>query len=139
MRNMDKRGGYSLVETVIALAVIVTVSITALSVVLSSASARVKTVGRRQALNFADNVWECFKAADDTEDFLAHVAFAHGVALTESADDGMNYTYESEKYRFTAQIRVRFSATERDEFEINVTDSDGEEIVSFSYRKGDGA
>ncbi len=141
MSKMLKRNGYSLVEVVIALSIIVTVTITALSIVLSSVSTKVNAINRSYAQSFADNVWESFKAAETQDEFLSLVAFAEGVTLTGSTTDENGktlYTYYSEKNKFTANISVAFSETERDEFEIDVTDKDGDNIISFSYRKGDG-
>ncbi len=143
MSKMRKRNGFSIVEVVIALSVIVIVSITALSIALSSVSTRVAAINRTQAQSFADNVLESFKAAEDEAEFISLVAFAEGVTLTDGAldEDGNTvYTYYSEENKFMAQISVKFveNQTERSEFEINVTDKDGDEIVSFPYRKGDG-
>lgn len=140
MKNKNKRG-YSLVEVVIALSVIVTVSITALSIVLSSVATKVNAINKTEAQSFADNVWESFKAADTQDEFLSLVSFSEDVTLTESETDESGntiYTYYSEEHKFTAEIAVRYSENARSEFSISVTDKDGDSIISFSYRKGDG-
>ena len=135
MCNIGKKGGYSLAEVVIALSLIVLVSIATVSVVLSSASARANVIHKRTAQNFADNVWECFKAAETKDEFLSLIAFSEEVALTESPDDASVYTYHSEENRFSAQIRALFSEAGKDELEISLTDGNGEELLSFSYQK----
>ena len=140
MKNKNKRG-YSLVEVVIALSVIVTVSITALSIVLSSVATKVNAINKSHAQSFADNVWESFKAADTQDEFLSLVSFSEDVTLTESETDESGntiYTYYSEEHKFTAEIAVRYSENARSEFSISVTDKDGDSIISFSYRKGGG-
>ena len=125
------RNGFSLVEVVIALSIIVIVSAAALSIIFSSIATRANAVNKTRAINFADNVWECFKAADDEDQFTSFVKFSEGIDL-----DGMGtYFYISEENNFTARIYVDFD-TDRDEFEIEVFDQDGEEIISFDYTKG---
>lgn len=140
MKNRNKRG-YSLVEVVIALSVIVTVSITALSIVLSSVATKVNAINKSQAQSFADNVWESFKAAENEEEFLSLVAFSEGVSLTAGTTDESGkttYTYNSQENKFTAEISVSYQENARPELEVVVNDKDGDEIISFSYRKGDG-
>lgn len=141
MKNRSKRG-YSLVEVVIALSVIVTVSVTALSIVLSSVAAKTNAINKSCAQSFAENVWESFKAADTQDEFLSFVAFSEDAVLTESTPGGSEetiYTYYSEKHKFTAEIAVLYPENARPELTVTVTDKGGDEIVSFSYRKGDGA
>lgn len=141
MSRRKFKNGYSLVEVVIALSIIVTVSITALSIVLSSAATKVNAINKSHAQSFADNVWESFKAADTQDEFLSLVSFSEGIMLTESETDESGntiYTYYSEEHKFTAEIAVRYPEIARSEFAISVTDKDGDSIISFSYRKGDG-
>lgn len=141
MSNVQKRkGGFSLAEVVIALSVIVIVSVTSLSIVLSSMAAKAAAVDKTEAQSFASNVWECFQASENDAEFLSYVSFSEGVALGDGQTDENGYkvyTYHSEKNTFTAQIKVKFPENERSDFSIDVTDKDGDSIVSFSYRKGD--
>lgn len=139
---MSKRNkkGFSIVEAIIALSIIVAVSITALSVVVSSITTKVAAINKTEAQNFAYNVWESFKAAENEEEFISLVNFAEGITLTDGVPDENNvnvYTYYSEENNFTALVSVKYSATERPEFKIDVADNKGKEIISFSYRKGD--
>ncbi|MBE6531473.1 MAG: prepilin-type N-terminal cleavage/methylation domain-containing protein [Ruminococcaceae bacterium] len=140
MKNKNKRG-YSLVEVVIALSVIVIVSISALSIMLSSVVTKANAINRSHAQSFADNVWESFKAADTQDEFLSLIAFSDGVLLTEGVTDESGktiYTYNSVENKFTAEIAVSYQENARPELELIVTDKNGDEIISFSYRKGDG-
>lgn len=140
MKNKNNRG-YSLVEVVIALSVIVIVSVSALSIVLSSVATRVNAINKSHAQSFADNVWESFKAADTQDEFLSLIAFSEGTTLTEGVTDESGkttYTYYSQENKFTAEIAVSYQENARPELEVIVTDKDGDEIISFSYRKGDG-
>ena len=140
MKNKNKRG-YSLAEVVIALSVIVIVSISALSIVLSSVATKVNLINKSHAQSFADNVWESFKAADTRNEFLSLVAFSEGATLTEGVTDESGkttYTYYSVENKFTAEIAVSYHENARPELEVVVTDKDGDDIISFSYRKGEG-
>ena len=140
MKNKNNRG-YSLVEVVIALSVIVIVSVSALSIVLSSVATKVNAINKSHAQSFADNVWESFKAADTQDEFLSLIAFSEGATLTEGVTDESGktiYTYNSQENKFKAEIAVNYQENTRPELEVIVTDKDGDEIISFSYRKGDG-
>lgn len=141
MSKMRKKNGYSLVEVVIALSVVIIVSLAALSIALSSIATKATAINKTKAQSFADNVWESFKAAESENEFESLVLFAEGITLNDGAtdEDGNTvYTYYSEENKFAAEISVNFSESERSEFEINITDKQGNSIVSFSFRKGDG-
>lgn len=138
IKTNNKKRGFSIMEAVIALAVIVLVTAAALTVVLAAISARVKAVNKSEAQNFAYNVWECFKVSDDIGEFEANVKFAEGVKLDEPTPDASGnqvYTYTSEKNKFTAIITVDFISGE---FYIYVENNKTEEIVSFDYIKEGG-
>ena len=140
IKTNNKKRGFSIMEAVIALAVIVLVTAAALTVVLAAISARVKAVNKSEAQNFAYNVWECFKVSDNIGDFETNVKFAEGedVELKEQAPDASGnqvYTYTSEKNKFTAKITVDFISGE---FYIYVENNKTEEIVSFDYIKEGG-
>lgn len=137
---MRKNHGFSIVEVVIALAVIMIVTVTAISIVLSSISTKVNAIQKTQAQSFAENVWESFCAAESEEEFLSLVSFAEGITLTDGTIDGDGntvYIYHSEAQAFVAQISVCFPEQARSEFMIDVKDEDGRSIISFSYQKGD--
>ena len=139
MSKRKFKNGYSIVEVVIALSVIVVISIAALSTVLSSVATKQAAINKTEAQNFAENAWECFKVSDDDEKFVSNVNFAEGVTLADgvAGENGYKvYTYYSEENKFTAQISVKFPANERAEFKIDVTDKNGKSIISFSYQKG---
>ena len=131
MRKMTSKDGVSIAEVVIALSIIVVVSMTALTLVLSSFSVRSTLITRTQGINFADNAWECFKAADDADEFKSLVENVTGLTPTEDT----KYIYDGNG--FTATITVTYKDGERPSFDITVTeDKDGDEIISFKYVKG---
>ena len=105
------KNGFSIAEVVIALSVIVIVSISALTIVFSSIVTKNSAINKAAAQNFANNVWESFKAAETEEEFLSLVNFAEEIELTESApgENGSTvYIYSSEKRNFTAVIWVTY-------------------------------
>ncbi len=139
MHRMRKKNGFSLVEAVIALSMIVIVSVSAISVLLSSTATKTSAIRKSEAQRFADNVWECFKAAEDEAEFTSFVAFAETISLGEGVadEDGFTtYTYTSDNYQFTVEISVTYTETERPVLTVAVFDDDGNVIISFSYRKG---
>lgn len=140
-KNIKRKCGFTVVELIIALTVIVVVSITALTIVLSSVSAKVNANNKTEAQNFANGVWECFKVSDSEESFLSNVSFAMNAELGEGQIDDSGYTvytYQSEEYKFTAIIKIKYLITARSEFAVELVDKNGASIVSFTYEKGDG-
>lgn len=132
--NKVKKGGFTMVEVVIALAVVVIVSVTAIAIVSSSIAAAVVSENKIRAQNFAESAWEAFKVSDGAEDFEDNLKFAEGVEI--SVLENGSYKYESDKYKFTATITVSFPGdSSRDEFNITVEDDDGDEIINLSYEK----
>ena len=140
MIRSKKKGGFVLAEVVIALSVILLVTVSALTIAISSVSARIKTVNESLASDFAENLLECFKAADNGEEFLANVKFAEGVTLSDGAasGSGVSYIHNDEKHKFKATVFVDFSGEDRQRMNIEVTSDEGEALVSFSYVKGGG-
>ena len=131
MRKMTSKDGVSIAEVVIALSIIVVVSMTALTLVLSSFSVRSTLITRTQGINFADNAWECFKAADDADEFF-ELLVENVTGLTPTEDT--KYIYDGNG--FTAVITANYDDA-RPYFDITVTESkDGDEIISFKYVKG---
>ena len=154
--NNKRKAGFSMVEVIISLAIIVMISITAISITLSSFANRMTVVNRTHAQYFADNVWECFKAADGYDKFLKLVEFSEGLERKEERDGGydvsyksgasMNivtidggakqYTYSAEAERFEAILTVNYPDSARPTLSVTVTEADGDEIISFTYEKG---
>lgn len=141
MKRKNK-GGFSLVEVVIALAIIVMVMGAGLSITLSSITTKVKAINRIHAQYFADNVLECFKAADSTTKFealLEEIHIAGDSHLEEGHNDENTYymcVHESGAYQFIAYIAVTYEVGNRPFLEINVLGENNEEIISFNYTKG---
>ena len=131
MNQTTRNRGFSIMETVIALVVIVLVTAAALSITLSAISARVKMSNYSEAQDFAHNVLECFKAADDNEDFEKYVAEVAG--YTDMLEIVPDEQYSFENNKFIAQITANCATGE---FDITINDKNGKEIISVDdYRK----
>lgn len=140
--NNKRRAGFSMVEVIISLAIIVMISITAISITLSSIANRMTIVNRTHGQYFADNVWECFKAAKDNSEFANLLGFAYPGQDDDTSDvditpdgDG-KYTVESTRYKFTATVNVTYVENERPTLFVEVKELDDDEIISFTYTKG---
>ena len=131
LTSLKKKRGFSIMETVIALAVIVIVTVAALSIVVSSVIAKANLTNRLAAQGFAQDVWECFKASQTKAEFEDNLSFAlddnEGLEYDTSRDI---YVYHSKQFRAKININDSF-----DELSVAVTDQNGEEIISFSYDK----
>ena len=132
MNHTKRNRGFSIMETVIALVVIVLVTAAALSITMAAISARVKMSNYSEAQDFAHNVLECFKAADDNEDFEKYVAeVAKYTGMQEEIED-KKYSFDNNK--FIAQITADCASGE---FDIIINDkNNGTEIIEFDYTKG---
>ena len=131
---------FSLVEVIIAITVIVTVTAAALSVIYSSAVATRRSQNIAEAQSFAKDAFECFRAADSDEEFINTVYFAKGmqpVSITSDISEYTTFKYISDENEYVANIKIRFSEDYRSEFDISVTDKKGREITSFEFEKGD--
>lgn len=136
-----------MVEVVIALALIVLVTIAALTIATSSIATRATIVNRTYAQNFADNVWECFKAAKDTngansytDEFWNLVYFATGTAEGDFIVEDSTYEYKSEQHNF--KIKITLTETEEssrpkiDVYAFSTKNGRDKLIVYFDYVKG---
>ena len=131
-KRLKKRGGFFLMEAVIALSVVTVVSITALSLIFSSISAKASAVNRAKAQGFAENAWECFKASKGEEEFIDNLAFAEGVRLEKNTDN--EYVHSVNGYTVTVTVTVDFSG--RATLNVSIKDdAKNKEINSFEYKK----
>ena len=141
MNKLKKKNGFSVVEVVIALAVVIIVSATALVITLYSISTKEGEINKNEAINFTENVLACFKTAtaqaEDEEDFYQQledlVYFAEGAAL--EGDDG-TYTYSPGIHKYTVGLTAKFTEQGKATLHIYALDRKGNTIVSFDYAIG---
>ena len=128
MKKRRNNHGFTVVELVIAMAVVVLVSATAITLVLSSRKAEERALRNADAVRLAENIFECFKATNGEEAFLAAVAFAEG---GKPEGENGSYTITSARYGYTAEI-----TSDDMQLEVVVLAEDKSELLSFSFKKG---
>lgn len=128
-KRIFARKGFSLVEVIVALAVIAIISTAAFSLVLSSAKLEADAVRTTAVSAAADDVLDCFRYADSNEEFFAAICKLDEYQTT---DDGQ---YVLNKPSYTVYVNV-----EGDELSFNAYKTrDGETgalIYSYQYKKG---
>lgn len=104
MRMKDKKG-VSLVEVVVAMAVIVTVSVTALSVALSSARMTDKAALRFCVVNQIEDIVTLAESAESEADFRASLQcyFDQGASITTDGDI-IFVRFDTKKYNLTVKL-----------------------------------
>lgn len=138
-----KKRGFSIAEAVVAMAVVVVVSISSISAVLFATTANRNAMNQTRGQSFAQNMLECFKAADNLKEFEACARFAEGIGdesqFSAHDDNGVYvYSYTPADNAFKSNIRVSFSGDgdSRPIIQIKVITASGETIVEFKYKKG---
>ena len=130
-----KSRGYTLVELVVALTLIILISVVGLSVVYTSTRVSSNVIIYAEAQNFCDNVWESYKASRTKEEFLQNVAFVNEAILQQKDEkDGYTYFEYIDQNRFVVNIKVSFDNDSN--ILINAIDTNGKEILCFSFVKG---
>ncbi len=130
------RHGFSIVEVVVAMAVIAIVTASALTITLLSLSSEKKAVELSRAQYFAADALEAFRAAEDQSAFESAMEFAGGYSSFEKQGEN-TYIYKLENSGCTATVTVEYADTDRPAFSLTVTDGGGKEILKRSFRKGD--
>jgi prepilin-type N-terminal cleavage/methylation domain-containing protein len=123
-KSARSRRGISLVEVVVALAVITIISAAALSLVISSARVDANSLRSTQVMIAAENSLECYRFAKSEEKFAE---------LLEKTGD---YKKVDGAYVLTEKayvITVNYTDTK---LTFSATDSDGEEIYKYEFNKG---
>lgn len=149
--KVKNRGGFSIVEVVVGLTVVVMVTAAALSVILASVQMEAKYLNETTALCACESVVACVRFADNEDELAAALE-----TLTEEPavqEDGaetpverVEKTVEDGKtvLKFkqnTVQVTVKFAADAFDavaadrNFEITAMTMSGEEIQQVQYEK----
>ncbi len=134
MSYMKKKNGFSMVEVVIALAVVLIVSATAITITIYSITTKQDEINRNEALNLTENIWNCFKAAENEDEFFALVDFSDGVAFQQK--NGA-YVYSPSIHEYTVRMTFDFDpASGKKSLDITALDRKGKAIVEFDYTVG---
>lgn len=133
MNKLFKRkGGFSLMEAVVAMAIVVLVTASALTIATFSTSSRVKSIDKNKAINASYNIIECFKVSTDAEAFQKNFSFAENkqLILTHNGDNNYHCSLSINSFNIAVEIEDDFS-----EIHVTVTDDTGKEIVGLEYSK----
>ena len=92
LKRLNKRG-FSLVEVVIAMAVVSIVTFTALSIIYPATDKTVEANAQSNAIYFAADAIECFKATKDSDEFFEALYYRLGIPYVQAppSPDGINY------------------------------------------------
>ena len=90
-KKLNKRG-FTLAESVLALAVIAITSVGVLSLVLSSHRATTAAAQKQQAQLYAADIISCYRVSENDTDFEANIEFALGKTINE--DNTIDWSQE---------------------------------------------
>ena len=124
-----------MVEMVIAMVIVSIVSITAASLIRTSATTTQKAIYKAQAQYFAEDAFACFRAAENADQFTTAMELRGGF-LEFSVTGGNKYCFTLSGSKFQAVAFVDYPAEGRASFRIEITD--GDEVVTgiSEFKKG---
>lgn len=129
IKATSSRKGISLVEVVVALAIIAIISTAAFSLMVLSANIEADAVRTTSISAAADDVLDCFRYAEDETEFYATLCKLDAYERSEA------WKYVLNKPTYTLYINVEdgklsFTAYETEDGET------GDLIYSYEYKKG---
>lgn len=141
-KKVKSKGGFTILEVVIAMAIIAIVTATAASIMTSAQKSMARSQKSVLAANDIANITECFKytvcegcSVDDFEDFEKAVEFAFGLAPEgfTPTTDGVYVVYELTRDGYVITVTV----TTRTEKTVNsvAKDGDGKVIFELTYHQ----
>lgn len=132
MKIFCKKRGFSIVEVVIAMAVITIVSFTAVSLLSSASNHISKTRLDMYAVNDVANIWECFNVSANEEEFEQALNFA-GFSF-EQAEGKTTYKIGSSGgYIFYVDLDVVFGEGSDRSFFARAVNSETNKLL-YEYR-----
>ena len=131
-KNNRKKGGFTIMETIIAMVVVVVVSIAAGTATLASIKAGKNVARDADAIRCAENVLECFKATEGKDAFVSAVSAVEEKGYDFIARQDTTYKFKKDA-GYTVDVQYSESA-----ITVTVTaDDDREVLVEYSYTKGE--
>ena len=122
--NKHKKRGFTLAETVLALAVISVTSIATLSLILSAQRATLSATQKQQAQLFAADIVNCFRVSNSYSDFETNLEFALGKEISDITTIDLDE-------ELTANVEI-----DGNDITVVVTKND-KNVVQLSFTKGD--
>lgn len=134
-KKVKSKGGFTILEVVIAMAIIAIVTATAASIMTSAQKSMARSQKSVLAANDIANITECFKytvcESGSIDDFKKAVVFAFGLAsegFTPTADD----VYELMRDGYVITVTVTTTGTEQTVNSV-AKDGDGKVIFELTY------
>ncbi len=122
--------GFTLLETVLALTVIVIVSAATLTLVLSSNTATRRAMERQEAAGYTADLVACYRVAQNEDDFFKAAAFALGADLDAEGEGAIPDTRLSARVTYTETQLIA---------EVFYTDDDADVLSHVTFRRGGGS
>ena len=136
-KKVKSKGGFTILEVVIAMAIIAIVTATAASIMTSAQKSMARSQKSVLAANDIANITECFKytvgEGRDIDEFRQAVAFAFGLASGGfmPTTDGVYYVYELTRDGYVITVTVTIG-TEKTVNSV-AKDGDGKVIFELTY------
>ena len=107
LKKLNKRG-FTLAESVLALAIIAIVSVGTLSLILSAQNSTISAAKKQQAQLYAADIIACYRVSDSDADFNENVAFAIGKEIIDNKitlNDGLTAYITKEGTTLTVAVK----------------------------------
>ena len=106
-KKLNKRG-FTLAESVLALAIITIVSVSTLSLILSAQRSTISAAQKQQAQLYAADIIACYRVSTSDEDFNKNVNFAIGENIVDNTialNDGLTAHITKEDTTLTVAVK----------------------------------
>lgn len=134
-KKVKSKGGFTILEVVIAMAIIAIVTATAASIMTSAQKSMARSQKSVLAANDIANITECFKytvcESGNIDDFKKAVAFAFGLA-SEGFTPTTDGVYELTRDGYVITVTVTTTGTEKTVNSV-AKDGDGKVIFELTY------
>lgn len=132
-RKINSRRGISIMEVVIAIAVIGIITVSSITLLSHSISIERQNLRNTEIKIYSENAIDCFRFASNREEFFAFIK--ETADFKDQNDNGILEENESillEKIDYTIAIKLNI---EYNNIIVTTTNSDGAEIYKLEYTK----
>ncbi len=133
-KQLKNKRGITLLETVIALTVILLVSGAFVSIAMIFTKAETKNTTQAQAISYSESIIECFRYCESNEEMESALMLLDSSFVEVISDDKAlgDATYRLEKAGYVIEIVANFAQSK---LEIQIADYIGNEINRLDYEK----
>lgn len=127
-RNISagRKRGFSIMEAVIAMAIVVIISISVISLQVGMVQGEKILTQKTAIIRYAEDALDCFNWSQNESDFKQ--------AIEELGFQQLDGIYIIEHHLYRIEIQSEFD-TDPKTLEFTAVDQDGEEIYGFKYEK----